>query len=181
MVFHRWRRGRPVEDLDADGAKPSTRTAFVHVGLSGDTGGHDGVGEVANRVDVDDATAFLAGRLVEHRLATGRMVPAWAVLNKLAHAEAGELAELAAPVRSDGVPEPGTGEAREPVWCAAQRSLAAYLLEGRDPKEVARIQREVLVPLELWLIDRSETDTVSSRSAVEMASDVLAVFRRSPR
>ena len=67
---------------------------------------------------------------------------------------------------------------REPVWRCAQRSPAADLLAGAAaPDEVADTQRAVLVPLELWLIERSRAETISSRRAIEMASDVLTDHR----
>jgi hypothetical protein len=115
-------------------------------------------------LDVDEIEAFLEGRLVEHRSSRGRSVPAWAVVNKLAHGDASELARLAGGI---GVAE------REPAWLGAQRGLAAELLAGRTPAQVACIQREVLVPLELWLVDRAESTTVTGRWAAELADALL--------
>src|ERR687891_380934 len=67
-----------------------------------------------------EAEAFLEGRLVEHLVAAHRKVPAWAVLNKVAHASVRELADL---VETDA----GMGSAggvAGPLWLSAQRSLA---------------------------------------------------------
>jgi hypothetical protein len=168
--------GDPDAGSDVAG---SPATGPVRVGLGGrvaatpevpsaDQVGGRALDETGASLDVDDVAAYLAGRLVEYRSGRGRGVPAWAVLNRVAHAEVDELAGLAG----------GAGEGREPGWLSAQRSLAADLLEGRDPQEVAGIQREVLVPLELWLIARSETETVSGRWAAELAADVLAACGR---
>jgi hypothetical protein len=117
-----------------------------------------------------ETEAFLEGRIVEHLVAAGRPVPTWAVLNKLAHASPTELADL---VETDGIPG-NTPQPREPVCRAAQRSLACRLLAGGAlPDEITRIQQTVLVPLELWLIERSELETVTLRQAVSAASDAL--------
>lgn len=117
-----------------------------------------------------EAEAFLEGRLVEHLVAAHRKVPAWAVLNKVAHASVRELADL---VETDA----GTGSAggvAGPLWLSAQRSLASRLVGGgARPDEIKRVQRAVLVPLELWLIERSKVDTVTPRQVIGAASDAL--------
>jgi hypothetical protein len=175
-------RGDAVDAADSDavgGALEAPTSMLLPMGLGRPTAsrsevpGDDREGQIVGldreaaeaSFDVDDVAAFLAGRLVEYRSGRGRRVPAWAVLNPVAHADVGELAGLAG----------GAGEGREPAWLSGRRSLAAGLLKGRGPREIACIQREVLVPLELWLIERSATATVSARRAVEMAEDVLSV------
>jgi hypothetical protein len=117
-----------------------------------------------------ETEAFLEGRIVEHLAAAGRTVPAWAVLNKLAHASPEQLADLAERNgRPGNAPQPG-----EPAWRAAQRSLASRLLaSGTPPDQITRIQQTVLVPLELWLIQRSQVETVTLRQAVGAACDAL--------
>jgi hypothetical protein len=60
--------------------------------------------------------AFLEGRIVEHLTAAGRMVPTWAVLNKLAHGSPIEIADF---TQNDGHPDDAP-DAGEPVWRAAQ-------------------------------------------------------------
>jgi hypothetical protein len=125
--------------------------------------------------EADVVEAFLEGDLVEHLCASGRAVPAWAVLNKVAHADIDELEDLA---RLGGAGGAGAAGGREPIWRCAQRSLAADLLAGAAaPDEVADTQRAVLVPLELWLIERSRAEAISSRRAIEMASNALADHR----
>jgi hypothetical protein len=117
-----------------------------------------------------ETEAFLEGRLVEHLVAAGRKVPAWAVLNKVAHASVRELADL---VETDA----GTGSAgvvAGPLWLSAQRSLASRLVGcGARPDEIKRVQRAVLVPLELWLIERSKVETVTPRQVIGAAWDAL--------
>ena len=119
----------------------------------------------------DEVEAFLEGRLVEHLLATGRAVPAWTVLNKVAHATVEDLVDL---VESSNAAA-GDGSSRdEPVWRRAQRSLAAELLDGATtPDEVIETQRGLLIPLELWLIERSKSETITSRRVIEIASETL--------
>jgi hypothetical protein len=132
----------------------------------------DQVGElVASEVE-----AFLAGRLIEHRLATGRPVPAWAVLNRLAHAAFEDLIELA---RSGAEGMSAVRDAQEPGWRRGQRALAANLVAGAaTPDDVADTQWEVLVPLELSVVERSKSDTSTSRRVLEMAADAIADYRR---
>jgi len=119
----------------------------------------------------DDVEAFLGGDLVEHLVSERQPVPAWAVLNKLAHATVQELADLAGP---DGDP---ASDERAPCWKRSQRSLAAELLEGATTDGLAEIQRTVLVPLELWMIDRSRSETITSRRVIQTATEVLDDLR----
>lgn len=111
------------------------------------------------------------GGLVDHLVAAGRPVPAWRVLNRLAHASVEELTELAA----DGGVATGESTPGEPGWLRAQRSLAAALVTGATtPDDIKRSQRAVLVPLELWVIQRSWSEAITSRRVIELASAALA-------
>jgi hypothetical protein len=122
----------------------------------------------------DEVQAFVHGRLVDHLVAAGRLVPAWTVLNKLAHASEDELSELAATNNGEAT---GAPEAGEPAWLRAQRSLAAALTTGaRRPDDIASLQQKVLVPLELWLIQRSRSEPITSRHVIELASEALADY-----
>jgi hypothetical protein len=121
----------------------------------------------------EEVEAFIHGRLVDYLLAAGRPVPAWTVLNKLAHASMEELTELAAANNSEAT---GAAEAGEPAWVRAQRSLAALTTGGRRPDDIASLQRKVLVPLELWLVQRSRSEAITSRRVIELASEVLADY-----
>ena len=117
-----------------------------------------------------ETEAYLEGRIVEHLTAAGRLVPTWAVLNKLAHGSPGEILDL---TQTDNHPD-NAPDAGEPVWRNAQRSLAAGLLtRGTTPDEITQIQQTVLVPLELRLIERSEVETVTLRQAIRAASEAL--------
>lgn len=122
----------------------------------------------------DEVEAFVHGCLVDHLLAVDRPVPAWAVLNRLAHASVDELTELAA---ADGTATGGSPP-REPAWLRAQRSLAAALItDATRPDDVVSFQRAVLVPLELWVIQRSRSEVVNSRRVIDLASEALADHR----
>jgi hypothetical protein len=119
----------------------------------------------------DEIDAYLRGRLVDYLTGRGREIPAWAVLNRLAHADHDELVRLVGGVA--GSPTPVT---RRLPWAEAERFLAARLLadDGRTAEGLRRIQAETLVPLELSLVDRTTSERVSAdgvlgaaRTAVE--------------
>jgi hypothetical protein len=117
-----------------------------------------------------ETEAFLEGRLVEHLVAAGRPVPAWAVLNKLAHATAQDLAAL---VDTNGGPR-HTPDGRTPAWLAAQTSLASRLLRAAAaPDQITQLQHRRLIPLELSLIERSRTETITQRQALNALEDAL--------
>jgi hypothetical protein len=109
----------------------------------------------------DEVAAFLAGRLVDHYAAVARAIPPWAVLNRLAHAERPELARLL------------TG--RAPVaWAGPERQIAAHLLtRALTPEALRALQRDVLVPLELALIERSKPERIGVDEVLAAAVDAL--------
>jgi len=121
----------------------------------------------------DEVEAFLHGCLVEHLVSGGRPVPAWAVLNKPAHADLDELTELVtAGDAAGGQPDPA-----EPAWLQAQRALAAAVVTGASaPVDISAMQRAVLVPLELWVIQRTRSGPATSRWVVELALDAVTVL-----
>ena len=157
--FHR--RGRPGE---GEHPQPLIRPTLADCRF-------DQLGElVAGEVE-----AFLAGRLVEHLLATGRPVPAWSVLNRLAHGAFEDVTELAEP----GDEFVAVRDGREAGWRRGQRALAAHLVASpATPGDVADAQLEVLVPLELRLIKRSRFETITSRRVLEMAVEGLSAYQR---
>lgn len=106
-----------------------------------------------------EVEAFLSGRWTEVRGRVGASVPAWAWLNQAAHADTETLRSVAnRPAR----PTPATGE-------DVQVLVARALLAAAAPHGVERLQREVLVPLELRLIG----DVASPRHVVELATTAL--------
>jgi hypothetical protein len=120
-----------------------------------------------------ETEAFVNGRMAEHLAAVSRPVPAWAVLNKLAHASAPELAAI---TRLD----PDASDLAAPAWHGAQVHLASCLLRrGAAPDEIRQIQRMQLIPLELSFIEQSKTRIVTSREVISAAHDALKPRRQS--
>lgn len=92
-----------------------------------------------------ECEAFLAGRWVEHLEARGQVVPSWAWLNRLAHAEPAELRRIA-----------DAGPSCRPwaeAWNQASSFLARELLDLSQgaPARIAELQRTSLIPFELSL------------------------------
>jgi hypothetical protein len=57
-----------------------------------------------------EVAAFLEGRLVDHLAGAGHTVPAWAVLNRLAHADRPALVRLVDGVGHDRIAHPSSGQ-----------------------------------------------------------------------
>jgi hypothetical protein len=109
----------------------------------------------------DEVAAFLAGRLVDHYAATGHPVPPWAVLNRVAHAERPELARLL------------MGRVAV-AWAGPERLIAAHLLtRAPTPEALGALQRDVLVPLELELIERWKPERLGVDEVVAAVVDAL--------
>jgi hypothetical protein len=73
----------------------------------------------------DEVEAFLMGRLVDHLAARSRPVPAWAVLNRLAHADSEELRSL---VEGTGTGWGGGPSLLQVPWDSAERFIAGNFL-----------------------------------------------------
>jgi hypothetical protein len=118
--------------------------------------------------------AFLAGRLADHIAAAGQTVPAWAALNRLAHAERSELLRLVEGAGLDRLAHPSS---RQPAWVATERSLAGQLLaRSRTPDDLARVQQAALVPVELRFIERSKIDRFTAEQVLEAGAEALDSF-----
>jgi hypothetical protein len=119
----------------------------------------------------DEIEAFLQGDLAEWLETSAAAVPSWALLNRLAHADRDELDHLNE--RELGSADAGsvTGSHR---WRAGQLLLADYLLATTSsPEELDRVQREVLVPLELWLIGESRIEPFTPGEIVRLAWETV--------
>ncbi|MDY7106269.1 MAG: hypothetical protein S0880_34230 [Actinomycetota bacterium] len=92
-----------------------------------------------------DCEAMLTGAAAERLMRTGRPVPPWAWVNLLAHGSAADLRR----------PPMMAASLAERPWCRARAHLAGQLARtvDADVAPLARLQREVLVPLELALLD----------------------------
>jgi hypothetical protein len=123
----------------------------------------------------DEVEAFLMGRLVDHLAARGRPVPAWAVLNRLAHADSGELRSL---VDGTGGGWGGGSPLVQVPWASAERSMAGSLLaRAPTPEALATIQGTTLMPLELQLIEGSKVEKLTVDQVFEAGAEALETFR----
>ena len=103
----------------------------------------------------DEAEAFLQGTYVERLRARGEasQILPWMWLNSVAHGPLARVADLAAGV--------STTASRDSLgWNEARALIAKDVLElcGPDQLDLARLQHDVLVPLELRLV-KSRTMT----------------------
>lgn len=123
----------------------------------------------------DEVEAFLMGRLVDHLAARSRPVPAWAVLNRLAHADSGELRSL---VDGTGGGWGGGPPLIQVPWASAERFIAGNLLaRATTPEALATIQGTTLMPLELRLIERSKVEKLTIDQVFEAGAEALETFR----
>lgn len=101
-------------------------------------------------------------------MAHQRAVPPWAALNRLAHASCDELADL---IESGEVSAAG-GWVRP--WSSSERILAFRVLScAADRERVRDLQQSVLVPLELFLIERYKVEVMTVQQVFEAASEAL--------
>ena len=106
-----------------------------------------------------ECEAFLAGRRADCRNTEGRPLPRWAWLNQAAHADIDSLRHTAAQqvdtasLRGDDI----------------QAVLARAVVAASGSNDVVRLQREVLVPLELRMMG----SVMSPRRAVELVTAAL--------
>jgi len=107
----------------------------------------------------EECEAFLAGRWADCRRTQDRPLPPWAWLNQAAHADVGRLREAA------GRPADKTSRRGDDI----QAVLARAVLAASAPDDLVRLQREVLVPLELHLMGA----VLSPRRAVELVTAAL--------
>jgi hypothetical protein len=115
---------------------------------------------------VDGCEAFLTGTYAELVADEPGDVPAWIVLNRVAHATADELRTLVA------------GDALRPSWFDAEQRVAARVLDSAagDDDEVRRIQRAALVPLELWLAGPGRETQLGADAVLALAGESLAAL-----
>ncbi|HEY8546675.1 MAG TPA: hypothetical protein VIL36_16560 [Acidimicrobiales bacterium] len=118
---------------------------------------------------VDELEAWLRGDLAERRAGGAGGFPTWIVLNRLAHAELPVLRTLA-----DGdEPSHRRPFRHVPTWAAAEQALARRIVGVGDAEAVAEVQRQVLVPLELQLIDRAQQEPLTLGQVVSATTKAL--------
>jgi hypothetical protein len=123
----------------------------------------------------DEVEAFLMGRLVDHLAARCQPVPAWAMLNRLAHADSGELRSL---VDGTGGGWGGGPPIIQVPWASAERFIAGNLLaRATTPEALATIQGATLMPLELRLIERSKVEKLTVDQVFAAGAEALETFR----
>jgi hypothetical protein len=122
-----------------------------------------------------EVEAFLAGRMVDHLVAHHQPVPAWAVINRLAHSDRPQLVCLVEGVSADPfLSHPSA----QPRWEASERFVAGHLLATTgSPDDLWRLQRATLVPLELRLIERTKVEHISAEQVLEAGVEALDGFR----
>jgi hypothetical protein len=99
----------------------------------------------------DELVAIVEGRVVEYLVNRRMVVPAWAWLNLLAHGLEVDLIETAGNPRR---------RHQRSSWAAARRFLAAEVLDAAACEgSLLELQRRVLVPLELELMERTRRVT----------------------
>jgi hypothetical protein len=153
--WHYWHSRRPIPPSDPDDGLGSSR-AWRDSGLA------------------DEVEAFLAGRLVDHLTAAGQRVPAWAVLNRLAHADRSDLVRFVEGANIGWVVHPSSGQVS---WAPAERFVAGHLLvRAPTPEQLGRLQRAALVPLELGLIERTKIERLSADEVLELAAKAVDSF-----
>jgi hypothetical protein len=109
---------------------------------------------------IAEASDLVCGEMSDRYLLDDRLPP-WVIINTLAHSEA---------VRLRAVADDQT--AHDGSWQAIASYLAVELLHNStDTHELARIQRDVLVPLELRLLNRT---IPSPRTPAELAALVTS-------
>ncbi|HEY8524437.1 MAG TPA: hypothetical protein VIL48_05720 [Acidimicrobiales bacterium] len=119
----------------------------------------------------DEVEAFLAGRLADLYAAAGRPPPPWVAINRLAHAGRDELLHV---VEGERVPPYLHPSIRAAQWRVTERFVAGALLaQARTPEELAAIQREALVPVELALIERSKVERLTPEAVIEAGAEAL--------
>ena len=133
---------------------------------------HDDGRDAARRL-VEEAEAFLKGAIGEHYAGKAALVPAWVALNPIAHADLGRLRAISA--AAPGARQTDTGTAS---YVLAREVLA--VIEDDDAL-LAALQRVVLRPLELRLIEKSSQTRMSAYDVVSETREVLRSVSEPPR
>jgi hypothetical protein len=122
----------------------------------------------------EEVEAWLNGELAAVLARSTGALPSWLVLNRLAHADPDVLVPLAGGVE----PSERSPFERVPTWAAAEQGLARELVgDGDDPEAMAEVQRRLLVPLELRLIELASHRPVTLGQVVTSAAKALGERR----
>lgn len=122
----------------------------------------------------DEVEAWLAGRLGDYLANSGRRVPTWAVLNRLAHADRDVLVRLSAGGRAYPITHPACGSS---PWLIAEQIVAGQLVEcAETPEQLWLIQQATLIPLELSFAERAKTEQLNPERVISAAAEALENF-----
>jgi hypothetical protein len=98
----------------------------------------------------DEFDSYLAGTYAGWLMRRRQSVPAWAWVNQLAHGTVAELDEL-----RSGVFPPTDPEVDVSLWQQVLTFLATEVLDrAENDDELRELQRAVLIPVELRLVDQ---------------------------
>lgn len=123
--------------------------------------------ESATRSVVKEAAALLDGQIAD-RYAPYDRIPAWAPVNALAHSNRDRLDQM---IHCRAAGHPGS-------WSAAIGRLAGLILYSvDDDAQLARLQRDALIPLELGLLDRSVPAPRTPSRLAKLVSDTIEDYR----
>ena len=121
----------------------------------------------------DEVEAFLGGRFVDYLAKHGQPVPAWAVVNRLAHADHAELVRLV-----DGdLLDARHGAAKPHAWAVPERFIAANILVTRAHAE--RLRDPAGGPragLELRLIEDTRHEKMTAEQVLDAVARSLESF-----
>ncbi|MCU4182858.1 hypothetical protein K6U06_00665 [Acidiferrimicrobium sp. IK] len=118
---------------------------------------------------VTEAARLIDGTTYDANFGSGRYVRPWTVVGALAHCDLGRLAQLrtlppSTPTQS---------------WRATLAYLATELAtKASTASDLARLQREVLVPLELELLARGNGWMSCPSELIDLFSGELASYQR---
>lgn len=116
-----------------------------------------GVAPTGGSEAVEEAVRLLDGRVAERY--AGQWAPVWVAVNALAHSDEARLLAMAAQAARSGTRTEGG-------WLG--RLAAEVLVVAPTEAELVQLQREVLVPLELQLLDDRLTFPASPGHLVEL-------------
>lgn len=120
--------------------------------MTWDQGGWRRKRQAVDESVADECEAFLTGTYWEYITARKRPCPVWAYINRVAHTAPDDVISLA------DTPE----RIAEPVldWLDVERAVADQLvaMTGGDLDAIRRLQRRVLLPLELAIASEPEAD-----------------------
>ncbi len=112
---------------------------------------------------------YLAGHSAERFAAAGERIPPWAVVNSLAHAEPAWLRRVV----EDPTCRHPTSPAATLAW------LASLILAQGDERWVRQLQRGILVPLELGLLDAESAGRLTDSQLEALVVAVLEQWNAS--